>query len=140
MWEFSLISTLLAKRLIFREIKSILAYFSAKFRYFDEIWFHLTKNSSFWQIFFIFSRQIDGIHTSQCSVEKLSKTRSLFFRKNQHFIHQINVFTKEVTKELISRKFLRVIAFYSVLLRKVFRYIGLDGGEQKSWEWFLKDI
>ena len=92
-----------AKRLIFREIKSILAYFSAKFRHFDEVWFHLTKNSSFWQ-FFIFSRQIDEIHTSQYSVEKLSKTHSLFFRKNQHFFHQINVFTKEVAKELISRK------------------------------------
>ena len=119
MREFSIISTLLAKRLIFREIKSILAYFSAKFRHFDEIGFHLTKNSSFWQ-FFIFSRQIDEIHTSQYSVEKLSKTHSLFFRKNQHFFHQINVLTKEVSKELISRKFLRVIAFYSFLLRKVF--------------------
>ena len=39
--------------------------------------------------------------------------KSTFFPSNQRF-------TKEVTKELISRKFLRVIAFYSFLLRKVF--------------------
>ena len=39
------------------------------------------------------------------SVEKYHKTRSLFLRKNQHFFRQINGFTKEVTKELISRKF-----------------------------------
>ena len=38
---------------------------------------------------------------------------SLVLRKNQHFFRQINVLTKEVTKELISRKFFSVIAFYS---------------------------
>ena len=47
------------------------------------------------------------------SVEKSSKTRSLFLRKNHHFSRQIDDFTKEVTKELISRKFLSVIVFYS---------------------------
>ena len=47
------------------------------------------------------------------SVEKSSKTRSLILCKNEHFFRQINIFTKEVTKELISRKFLSVIAFYS---------------------------
>ena len=46
------------------------------------------------------------------SVEKSSKTRSLILCKNEHFFRQINIFTKEVTKELISRKFLSVIAFY----------------------------
>ena len=38
------------------------------------------------------------------SVEKCYKMRSWFLRKNQHFFRQINTFTKEVTKELISRK------------------------------------
>ena len=46
-------------------------------------------------------------------MEKSSKTRSLFLQKNQDFFRQINGFTKEVTKELISRKFLSLIAFYS---------------------------
>ena len=50
------------------------------------------------------------VHTS---VEKYRKTRLQFLRKNQHFFRQINVFTKEVTNELISRNFLSVIAFYS---------------------------
>ena len=43
-----------------------------------------------------------------------SKTRLPFLRQNQHFFRQINAFTKEVSKELISRKFLSVIAFYSI--------------------------
>ena len=47
------------------------------------------------------------------SVEKSYKKRSRLLRKNHHFFRQINAFTKEVTKELISRKFLSVIAFYS---------------------------
>ena len=38
------------------------------------------------------------------SVEKCYKMRSWFLRKNQHFFRQINMFTKEVTKEMISRK------------------------------------
>ena len=42
------------------------------------------------------------------SVEKSSKTRSRFLRKNQHFFRQINVFTKEVTKELISRNLSKI--------------------------------
>ena len=50
------------------------------------------------------------------SVEKSSKTRSPFLRENCHFFRQINVFTKEVTKEMISRKFLSVIAFYSTFI------------------------
>ena len=47
------------------------------------------------------------------SVEKYYKTHSRFLGKNQHFFRQITLFTKEVTKELISRNFLSVIAFYS---------------------------
>ena len=39
--------------------------------------------------------------------------RSLFYGKINIF-RQINVFTEEVTKELISRNFLSVIAFYSI--------------------------
>ena len=50
---------------------------------------------------------------SHNSVEKYYKTRSQFLRKNQHFFRQINVFTKEVTKELISRNFFSVITIYS---------------------------
>ena len=50
-----------------------------------------------------------GLH----SVEMSSKTRSPFLRENQNFFRQISVFTKEVAKELISRKFLSVNAFYS---------------------------
>ena len=42
-------------------------------------------------------------------MEKLSKTRSLFLQKNEHFFRQMNVFTKA----LISRNFLSVIAVYS---------------------------
>ena len=47
------------------------------------------------------------------SVEKYHKTRSRFLRKNQHFFRQTNVLNKQVqvTKELISRNFLSVIAF-----------------------------
>ena len=33
--------------------------------------------------------------------------------ENLHFFRQINVFTNKVTKEMISRNFLSVIAFYS---------------------------
>ena len=36
-----------------------------------------------------------------------------FLRENQHFFRQINVFAKEVTEELISRKMSVMIAFYS---------------------------
>ena len=46
------------------------------------------------------------------SVEKFYKMRILFLRKNKQFFRQINDFAKEVTKELISRNFLSVIAFY----------------------------
>ena len=47
-----------------------------------------------------------------CSVEKYHKTRLL--TEKSTFFRQINGFTnKEVTKELISRKFLSVIAFYT---------------------------
>ena len=42
-------------------------------------------------------------------MEKSSKTRSLFLWRNQYFYRQTNVFTKE----LISRNFFSVIAFYS---------------------------
>ena len=51
-------------------------------------------------------RQINSLH----NVEKSSKpSKSLLLRKNQYFFFQINTFTTEVTKELISRKFLRVL-------------------------------
>ena len=49
------------------------------------------------------------------------KTRSL--RKNQHFFRQINGFAKEITKELISRKFLSVIAFSQVQVWKSRNFI-----------------
>ena len=50
----------------------------------------------------------NGLQPSLCtSEEKSSKTRY------NHFYGKINIFTKEVTIELISRKFLSVIAFYS---------------------------
>ena len=48
------------------------------------------------------------------SVEKYYKKRSRFFRKNQHLYRQINVFTKEVSKVLISRNFFSVIVFSSI--------------------------
>ena len=41
-----------------------------------------------------------------------------FYGKNQHFFRQINVVTKEVTKELISRKIFkrdRVLQYFSTL-------------------------
>ena len=50
---------------------------------------------------YYFFRENKIIHTFE---EKSSKIRSHFLRKNEHFSRQINVFTKEVTKELISRK------------------------------------
>ena len=46
------------------------------------------------------------------------KVRSRFLGKNQHFFPQTNVFTKEVTKELISRIFFqrdRVLQYFSTL-------------------------
>ena len=49
-----------------------------------------------------------GEFRSAHSVEKSSKTRSRFLRKNQHFFRQINVFTKEITKEVISRNFFKI--------------------------------
>ena len=39
-------------------------------------------------------------------------TQSQFLRRNHHFFRQINVFTKDVTKELISRKFLSVLNIF----------------------------
>ena len=45
-------------------------------------------------------------------MEKSSKTRTVF-TEIQHFSRQINTFTEEVTTELISWKFLSVVAFYS---------------------------
>ena len=50
-----------------------------------------------------FSSKFCNTFFRECSLEKNYKTRSRFLRKNQHFFRQINVFTKEVTKELISR-------------------------------------
>ena len=51
-------------------------------------------------------------------MEKYYKMRSRFLGENHHFIRQINIFTKEVTKELISRKFCehdRVSQYFSTL-------------------------
>ena len=55
-------------------------------------------------------KSIVELHT----VEKSSKTRSPLLRKKHNFFRQINIFTKEVTKELISRKFFSVNAFYCI--------------------------
>ena len=44
------------------------------------------------------------------------------FTERLPFFRQINISTKEVTKELISRKFLSVIAFYRDFERPDFRY------------------
>ena len=51
------------------------------------------------------------------SVENYYKMRSRFLRKNQQFFRQINVFTKEVTKKLISRNFssMKDFSFCNVL-------------------------
>ena len=66
------------------------------------------------EIFFAnFTENVPTISQSHSSVEKSSKTRSPFLRKNCHFFRQINVLTKEVTKELISRNFLSAIVFCS---------------------------
>ena len=43
-------------------------------------------------------------------VEKYYKRWSRFLRNNDHFFRQINVFSKEVTLDLISRNFLSMIA------------------------------
>ena len=73
----------------FREIKFLLKSFTLS-------WFDEKKN----------------LHGSEFLVYPHCETRRLpFLRKNQNFFRQINDFTKEVTKELISRKIL--IAFYS---------------------------
>ena len=53
------------------------------------------------------------MHLLSHSVEKCCKTRSLLLRKNQHFFREIEVFTKEVTKELISRNFFLPCPFFS---------------------------
>ena len=48
------------------------------------------------------------------SRQKRDHTTVMFLRViKQHFFRQINISTKEITKELISRKFLSVIAFYT---------------------------
>ena len=54
--------------------------------------------------FFQKFREIKRYNRTQCSVEKSAKTRSQFLCKNRHFFRQLNVFSKEVTKSLISRK------------------------------------
>ena len=41
--------------------------------------------------------------------------------ENQHLFRQINVFTKEVTKELISQKIFEVIAFSSTFHHTVWK-------------------
>ena len=52
--------------------------------------------------------------------QSVEKTSTVFVRKNHNFLREIVDFTKEVTKESISRKFLIVIAFYSTFPHCVF--------------------
>ena len=52
-------------------------------------------------------------HCASC-IKIRQKHNYCFYEKFQQFFRQINVFTKEVTKELISRKFLSVIAFHII--------------------------
>ena len=56
-------------------------------------------------------REINGHKNYKWKIRQ--NTRSLFLLEIQHFFRQIKFFTKEVTKELISRKFFSVIVFYS---------------------------
>ena len=65
-----------------------------------------TAKSPSWQTITDFTKKFNEIIPRAFhSVEKCYKTRSRFLRKNQHFFREINVFTKKVTKELISRFF-----------------------------------
>ena len=54
--------------------------------------------------------------------KKVVKNTITIFTEKLPFFRQINISTKEVTKELISRKFLSVIAFYRDFERPDFRY------------------
>ena len=51
-----------------------------------------------------FFREKFSVEKSETQFGKVVKTRSLFYilRTNQHFSRQTNVFTKEVTKQVIS--------------------------------------
>ena len=69
------------------------------------------------------------------SVEKSSKTRSPFSRKNYRFFRQINGFTKEVTNEWVSRKFLSVIAFYST-----FPHCGVQRKKIRQINWGVENL
>ena len=60
---------------------------------------------------FIFPQSTQLVACAQCG--KVVKNTITILWENQHFFRQINILTKEVTKELISRKNLSVIAFYS---------------------------
>ena len=61
----------------------------------------------------------------------MEKTSTVFVRKNHNFLREIVDFTKEVTKESISRKFLIVIAFYSTfphcVFAKLYSYVKSTG-------------
>ena len=79
-----------------------------------------TAKSPSWQTITDFTKKFNEIIPRAFhSVEKCYKTRSRFLRKNQHFFREINVFTKKVTKELISRFFFflrdRVSYYFSTL-------------------------
>ena len=65
--------------------------------------YKISKSLSIKFKFMMKNEYCDALHVH--SMEKCYKKRSWFLRKNQHFFRQINVFTKEVTKELTSRKF-----------------------------------
>ena len=82
-----------------------------------------------------FLREIKDRKESEVnSVKKSSKTRSLFLQKIHYFFRQINGFTKE----LISRKFLSVIAFWSIFSQRTMEHLNM---EFLFWEaaefWFL---
>ena len=76
-----------------------------------KVQFSRKRKITFWALFFVKS-----IYATKHSVEKCYKPRSRFLRKNQHSFREINVHTKEVTKELISRNFFCVIAFCKKVL------------------------
>ena len=72
----------------------------------------------FFHIFFVKFREftqcnqvLPFMHPKAFSREIIS-SNSLLLRKIQHFFRQINVYTKEVTKELISRTFLSLIRVF----------------------------
>ena len=52
------------------------------------------------------------IFYTQCGKVVKNTTSALFLRKSQHFFPSNHCFTKEITKDMISRNFLCVISFH----------------------------